>query len=74
MKLLSFIAFSALLSITACSHCNKEKSCCAKKDAVSCTKADCKQACCDKDKKCNDGSCTKEEKKDCAGESCKKKS
>lgn len=74
MKLLSYITFSALLTITACSHGHKEKSCCAKKDAVSCTKEDCKKACCDKDKKCADGSCTKEEKKACCGgESCEKK-
>jgi hypothetical protein len=71
MKLLSYLTLSALLTISACSH--GPKSCCAKKDAVSCTKDDCQKACCSKDKKCSDGSCTKDEKA-CAGESCKKKS
>jgi hypothetical protein len=52
-----------------------KKSCCAKKEATSCAKPEGKQACCEKDKKCTDGSCSEEMKKeDCKGESCKKKS
>lgn len=72
MKLISYITFSALFAISSCSMMNK--SCCAKKEQVSCTKEDCKKSCCDKDKKCADGSCTKEEmKSDCTGDHCKKK-
>ena len=72
MKVLSFLTLAALLSISSCSHMGK--SCCEKKEASSCAKPDCKQACCDKDKKCTDGSCSEEKKKeDCKGESCKKK-
>lgn len=71
MKLLSYMTLAALLSITSCSHFKKD--CCAKKDNVTCTKTDCKKACCDKDKKCTDGSCTKEEKKACCTDDhCKK--
>lgn len=70
MKLLSFLTLSALLTITACSH--GKMSCCAKKDAASCSKEDCKKVCCDKDKKCTDGSCTDD--KSYVGESCQKKS
>jgi hypothetical protein len=73
MKLLSFLTFSALLTISACSHGPKGDSCCAKKDAVSCSKEDCKKECCAKDKKCSDGSCTQDAKA-CEGENCKKKS
>jgi len=73
MKLLSFFTLSALLTISACSHGPKNKACCGHKEAVSCTKDDCKKACCDKDKKCADGSCTKD-MKSCEGEDCKKKS
>jgi hypothetical protein len=74
MKLLSLVTLTAMLSLTACSH--HKKSCCADKGAAtSCTKEDCKKACCDKDKKCADGSCTKTDKKACcSGESCEKKS
>lgn len=71
MKLLSYLVLSGLLTVTACSH--HSKSCCDKKEAASCTKEKCDKPCCDKDKKCADGSCTKDEKK-CEGESCKKKS
>lgn len=71
MKLLSYLVLSGLLTVTACSH--HSKSCCdKKKEAVSCTKENCDKPCCDKDKKCADGSCTKDMK--CEGDSCKKKS
>lgn len=74
MKLLSLLTLSALLTVTACSH--HKKSCCdhKSKEQMSCTKDKCDKPCCDKEKKCADGSCTKEEKKMCEGDSCKKKS
>ena len=59
MKLLSLLTLSALLSISACSHCKKEKSCCSKGEKMSC----------DKDKK----DCKGDSMKDCQDESCKKK-
>lgn len=72
MKLISYLTLTALLSISACSH--HKKSCCGdKKEAVSCTKEKCDKPCCDKDKKCSDGSCAKDQA-DCKDESCKKKS
>jgi hypothetical protein len=59
MKVLSYLTLAALLSITACSHHKK------------CTKEDCKM---EKDHKCDDGSCKKDEKKACcSGDSCHKK-
>lgn len=70
MKLLSYMTLSALLTISACSH-HPKKGCCAGKDQTSCAKESCDKPCCDKDKKCADGSCEKP-KKDC-GESCEKK-
>ena len=74
MKLLSLVTLTAMLSLTACSH--HKKSCCADKAAqVTCTEENCKKACCVKDKKCADGSCTKTDAKaGCADDSCKKKS
>jgi hypothetical protein len=69
MKTLSFLTLTALLSLSACSH--HRKSCCMKKEATTCTKEKCDKPCCDKEKKCADGSCKKDEKA-CAGESCKK--
>jgi hypothetical protein len=74
MKLFSYITLSALLTISACSH--HSKSCCAdkSKEEMTCTKEKCDKPCCDKDKKCSDGSCTKDAKKMCEGDSCKKKS
>jgi mannose/fructose-specific phosphotransferase system component IIA len=57
MKLLSYVSLSLLLSLGACSSMKKEAT--AEKEAVSCTKADCKK-CCDKDKKCKDGKCKKD--------------
>ena len=78
MKLISYITFSSLLAISSCSMMNK--SCCAKKEPVTCVKENCDKPCYDKDKKCNDGSCKtnescqKDEKKsDCKEEHCKKK-
>jgi hypothetical protein len=72
MKVLSLLTLSAMLSISACSH--MKPSCCNKsQEKTSCAKEDCKKACCDKDKKCSDGSCTTE-KKSCADDHCKKKS
>ncbi len=55
MKILSLLTLFVLFAISSCSLMNK--SCCAKKEAVTCAKTDCKMACCDKDKKCSDGSC-----------------
>lgn len=72
MKLMSYLVLSGLLTVTACSH--HSKSCCGNKEAMSCTKEKCDKPCCDKDKKCSDGSCTKDGKKMCEGDSCKKKS
>jgi hypothetical protein len=74
MKLLSLVTLTALLSLTACSH--YKKSCCADTAAkATCTEENCKKACCDKEKKCADGSCTKTDAKTCcADDSCKKKS
>lgn len=76
MKLLSFLTLTALLSISACSHHHKGHDCCGKKEKVSCEKKDCKKACCDKDKKCADGSCAKDkkDKAHCSDNSCHKKS
>ncbi|MBA2403710.1 MAG: hypothetical protein H0V66_02980 [Bdellovibrionales bacterium] len=73
MKLLSYMTLSALLTISSCSHGHKAKSCCGSKPAAACSTEDCKKACCDKDKKCSDGSCAPTAKT-CEGESCKKKS
>lgn len=72
MKLLSFLTLSAMISISACSH--KSRSCCDHKEKMSCSKEDCKKPCCDKDKKCTDGSCSKDAKADCKDGSCQKKS
>jgi hypothetical protein len=74
MKLLSYLVLSGLLAVTACSH--HKKSCCGhhKNEQMTCTKDKCDKPCCDKEKKCADGSCTKEDKKMCEGDHCKKKS
>lgn len=74
MKVLSFLTLSFMLSISACSH--HKKDCCAHKEKMSCTQENCKKDCCkNQDKKCADGSCSKEEKKSCcSGDSCHKKS
>lgn len=71
MKLLSSLVFVGLLSVTACSH--HTKSCCQPKQEQMCTKEKCDKPCCDKEKKCSDGSCVKE-KDNCTDGSCKKKS
>lgn len=73
MKMLSFLTLSLMLSISACSH-HKKESC--HKEKMSCTKEDCKKdSSMNADKKCSEGSCSKEEKKSCcSGDSCQKKS
>ncbi len=71
MKLMSSLALFTLLLTGACSH---HKSCCnqADKEKMMCAKEKCDKPCCDKDKKCSDGSCAKE-KENCTDGSCDKK-
>lgn len=75
MRVLSFLTLFTLLSMTACSHHHGHKSCGSDKEKMSCTKEDCKKPCCDKDKVCKDGSCTKKEemKSCCKDDHCDKK-
>ena len=74
MKLLSFLTLTTLLSLASCSH--HHKSCCKSKEQASCSKEKCDKPCCDKEKKCKDGSCEKPKttESDCSGDTCHKKS
>lgn len=75
MKTLSALTLVALLSLTSCSHFHK-RSCCSPKNQATCAKESCDKPCCDKEKKCQDGSCEKPKttESDCSGDSCHKKS
>jgi hypothetical protein len=71
MKNLSLLTLVAMLSFTSCSMF--QKSCCKPKNQATCTKEKCDKPCCDKEKKCTDGSCEKKSEESCKDDSCKKK-